>query len=195
MWNWTRLSVSPELFHICKCWGDPVVCSLVGFSCVALKLTLLIHSRDRQTSFHCDCCFSPSRNLPALWVLSSWKRTRSSVSFGPRASVASCVKTSSFLTGGICFCASLAIVRSFGHLNCARLQQPQEQHYPCLPVCTIRSCVQTMLWLPGFGIFNISISMLHVSAHRHCMNTVRKAALKVDSGREILCCNWESNLH
>ena len=36
-----------------------------------------------------------------------------------------------------------------------KAQQPQEQRYPFLSVCVVFSCVQTMVWLPVFGIFNV----------------------------------------
>ena len=36
-----------------------------------------------------------------------------------------------------------------------KLQQPQEQHYPFLPMCAVVVCVQTMECLPVFGIFNV----------------------------------------
>ena len=31
----------------------------------------------------------------------------------------------------------------------------QEQRYPFLSVCVVSSCVQTMVWLPAFGLFNV----------------------------------------
>ena len=36
-----------------------------------------------------------------------------------------------------------------------KAQQPQEQRHPFLPVCAVFSCVQTMVWLPVFGICNV----------------------------------------
>ena len=36
-----------------------------------------------------------------------------------------------------------------------KAQQPQEQRHPFLPVCVVFSYVQTMTWLPVFGIFNV----------------------------------------
>jgi len=42
-----------------------------------------------------------------------------------------------------------------------KLKQPQEQRYPLLSVSAILSCVQTLVWLPGFGIFNV-----HAIVHR-----------------------------
>ena len=36
-----------------------------------------------------------------------------------------------------------------------KAQQLQEQHYLFLSVCAVFSCVQTMVWLPVFGIFNV----------------------------------------
>ena len=34
-------------------------------------------------------------------------------------------------------------------------QQPQEQSCPFLSVCVVYSCVQTVVWLPVSGIFNV----------------------------------------
>ena len=34
-------------------------------------------------------------------------------------------------------------------------QQPQEQCYPFLSVCAVLLCLQTVIWLPVFGIFNM----------------------------------------
>ena len=42
-----------------------------------------------------------------------------------------------------------------GRLNRVRLQQPQEQCYPFLTVRAVFSCVQSKVWLPMFGIFNV----------------------------------------
>ena len=36
-----------------------------------------------------------------------------------------------------------------------KAQQPQEQHYPFLSVCAVFLCVQTTVWLPVFGTFNV----------------------------------------
>ena len=36
-----------------------------------------------------------------------------------------------------------------------KAQQPQEQRYPFLSVCAVFSCVQRLVWLPVFGIFNM----------------------------------------
>ena len=37
-----------------------------------------------------------------------------------------------------------------------RLQQPQEQRYPFLPaLCVVFLYVQTILWLPKLGLFNV----------------------------------------
>ena len=37
-----------------------------------------------------------------------------------------------------------------------RLQQLPEQHYPFLPIrCAVFLCVQTMVWMLAFGIFNM----------------------------------------
>ena len=49
----------------------------------------------------------------------------------------------------------LYLAERFGCHALARLQQPQEQHYPFLPVWAVFLCVQTVVWLPMFGIFNM----------------------------------------
>ena len=41
----------------------------------------------------------------------------------------------------------------FGSPYLGKVQQ--EQRYPFLSVCAVFSCVQTMVWLPVFGIFNV----------------------------------------
>ena len=56
-------------------------------------------------------------------------------------------------------------------------------------VCSIFMCVQTMVWLSILDFFSSSFLMcpqvfMHVTAHRGCMNTVRKFALKEPS---LLC--------
>ena len=37
----------------------------------------------------------------------------------------------------------------------SKVQQPQEERYPFLSVCAVLPCVQTMVWLPVFGISNM----------------------------------------
>ena len=46
-----------------------------------------------------------------------------------------------------------------------KAQQPQKQRYPFLPVCTFL-CVQTMIWLPVFGTFNVLTMLMHTGAVR-----------------------------
>ena len=46
-------------------------------------------------------------------------------------------------------------VATKGCLTWIRLRQPQKQRYPFLPVCAIFSCVQAMVKLPLFRIFNV----------------------------------------
>ena len=50
---------------------------------------------------------------------------------------------------------SLSLAGNSGRLTWVRLQQPQEQCYPFLSVCAVFLCVQTIVWLPVFGIFNV----------------------------------------
>ena len=46
-----------------------------------------------------------------------------------------------------------------------------------------------------FWIFNLSLMLMHAIAQGGCTDTVRKSALKVDSGRKIPCRTGDSNLH
>ena len=50
---------------------------------------------------------------------------------------------------------SFVSCEKFGSPYLGMAQQPQEQRYPFLSECTVFSCVQTMVWLPAFGIFNV----------------------------------------
>ena len=43
----------------------------------------------------------------------------------------------------------------FGSPYLGKVQELQEQRYPFLSVCAVFLCVQTMAWLPAFGIFNV----------------------------------------
>ena len=80
-----------------------------------------------------------------------------------------------------------------------KAQQLTEQRYPFLSVHAVFLCVQTMVWLPVLGIFNMHTD---VDACR-CMCTwelyehhkLWKSALKGDSGRKIPCHNRDSNRH
>ena len=75
-------------------------------------------------------------------------------------------------------------------------QQPQEQCYPFLSVCAVFPCVQTVIWLPVFGIFNMSTDVDACNcAQSGCLDTISESALKVDSGRKIPCRSGDSNLH
>ena len=66
-------------------------------------------------------------------------------------------------------------------------------------MCVISSCVQTMVWLPVFGIFNVRTD---VNACTHTgggggggglADAARESALKVDSGRNIPCRTGDLN--
>ena len=50
---------------------------------------------------------------------------------------------------------SLSLAGNSGPLTWVRLQQPQEQCCQFLSVCAVFLFVQTMVWLPVFGIFNV----------------------------------------
>ena len=65
-----------------------------------------------------------------------------------------------------------------------RLQQLQEQHCLFLPVHGVFLCVQTMVWLPVFGIFNVCTGFDAGSGTQElCTNAVGESALIVDNGR------------
>ena len=55
----------------------------------------------------------------------------------------------------VCVSTSLSPCWKFGSPNLGMGQQPQEQRYPFLSVCAVFSCVQTVVWLPVLGIFNV----------------------------------------
>ena len=62
-----------------------------------------------------------------------------------------------------------------------RLQQPQEQRYPFLAVCVVFSFVQTMVWLPVFGILTSAQMLIHAIAHVGCADTGRESPLEVNT--------------
>ena len=51
------------------------------------------------------------------------------------------------------YCLLYPFAGNAGRLTFVRLQQPQEQCYPFLPVHAVFSCFRTMVWLPVLGIF------------------------------------------
>ena len=52
--------------------------------------------------------------------------------------------------------SSMSLVGNSGLLTwVVKAQPPQEQRYPFLPLCAVFPCVQTMVWLPVYGIFNV----------------------------------------
>ena len=83
----------------------------------------------------------------------------------------------------------------FGSPYPGKAQQPREQRYLFLPVCAVISCVQTMVWLPVFGIVNVRKGVTDAcdTAHGDCMDIVRESALEVDCGRKIPCRTGDSN--
>ena len=56
----------------------------------------------------------------------------------------------------------------------ARVKIKQLQEYPFLPVCSVFSCVQTMVWVPVFGIFNARTNVDACDCNRRLSNTVSK---------------------
>ena len=62
----------------------------------------------------------------------------------------------------------------FGSPYPGKAEQPQEQLYRLLLVCAAFSCVQAMVCLPVFRIFNVRIYMMvHAIAHGGCADAVR----------------------
>ena len=49
-----------------------------------------------------------------------------------------------------------------------KAQQLQEQAYPFLSVRAVFPCVQTIVWLPVFRIFNACTDVMHSAAHGGC---------------------------
>ena len=88
--------------------------------------------------------------------------------------------------------ASLSLVGNSGRLDSSRKSNATRscrcvQHFPC---------VQTMVWLPVFGIFNLRADVDAYDCTRGgCAATVRESAVEADSGRKIPCCAWDSNPH
>ena len=74
-----------------------------------------------------------------------------------------------------------------------KLQLSKEQRYPTLLVRAVFWCVQTMVWLPVLGLFNVHTdanacdSVRGLNEHRK-----RESAMKVDSGGNIFCGNGEN---
>ena len=54
-----------------------------------------------------------------------------------------------------CFQYFFELRGKFGSSYLGKAQQPQEQRCLFLSACVVFSCVQTMVWLPVFGIFNL----------------------------------------
>ena len=79
-----------------------------------------------------------------------------------------------------------------------KAEQPQEQRYPFLSVCVVFSRVQTMVWLPVFGSFNVHTHVEACNCTRGLYwhhKRVCTGSWDVDSGRKISCCTGDLNLH
>ena len=66
------------------------------------------------------------------------------------------------------------------------VQQPQMRCYPFLSMCVVFSWVQTMA-VPCHCLRFVTCThmLMHVIAHRSCMDTIIQSALEVNSGRKI----------
>ena len=76
-----------------------------------------------------------------------------------------------------------------------KAQQPQEQRYSFLSVSAVFLCVQTMVWLPVFGILKCTPTLVPAIAHRGWTDTVKESALEVDTRRKIYCHTRYSDPH
>ena len=109
----------------------------------------------------------------------------------------------------VCLSVSLTVrlcpLREIRSPYLGKVQQLQEQRYPFLPVCAVFSCVQTMVWLPMFGILNVCKDVDACDCTRGlrfkltvgeksltAMSSMRlhaESALEVDCRRKIPYCN------
>ena len=97
----------------------------------------------------------------------------------------------------LCTCFSWfhwSLAGNSARLTWVRLQQPQEQRCPLLTVRAGFSCVQTEVWLPMLGIFNVRTYVKACDCNEGCTDTGKESVLKVDSGRKLPCRTGESNL-
>ena len=53
----------------------------------------------------------------------------------------------------------------------------QERRHPFLSVCAVLLCVQTVVWLPAFGIFNMCMDVVACNCTLGCADTVRESTL------------------
>ena len=83
-----------------------------------------------------------------------------------------------------CFKNHLSLVVNLGCLTWVRLQQPQEQRCLFLSLCAVLLCVQTIVWLIVFGIFNVHTESDASDFTQGHMNIIGDFALTVD---------WEKN--
>ena len=68
----------------------------------------------------------------------------------------------------------LSLAGHSGHFIWVRLQQPQKQHYPFLPMCAVfPPHVQTMIRLPVFRVFDMrTLMVMHAIAYGGCTSTM-----------------------
>ena len=78
---------------------------------------------------------------------------------------------------------------SQGKASCDSCFTQPMVHAGCFSVSIIH---RTLKWTTGSLMY--TQMLMHAIAHRKCTDTVRKSALKVDSGRKIPCCTGELNL-
>ena len=89
---------------------------------------------------------------------------------------------------------SLPLAADSGCLAWVRVQQPQDRRCPFLSVCVVFLCVQTGIWLPVFGVFNVRTDVgacdCTLGLYKHCKSLHWKV-----TGRKIPCRTGESKLH
>ena len=110
-------------------------------------------------------------NFHLLWMTNNWRKQQQQQQRNPKVSIVSSSlrlplshysKAPRQTIFSISIFFSLSTFYHFiyplgksGCLTWVRLQQPQEQRYPFLSVFAVFSCVQTQVWLPMLGIFNL----------------------------------------
>ena len=86
----------------------------------------------------------------------------------------------------------LFLVGNLARLTWVMLQQPQEQRYPFLPMCSVPFvCPNDGMAASAWEFLMCTQILMHAIAHGGCKNTPRESALQVDVGRKIHgCTDW-----
>ena len=88
----------------------------------------------------------------------------------------------------------LSLVGNSGHLTWVKLQQSQEQCYSFVKRRAVVSCVQTKVWLPVLGLFNICLDVNVCDCTQGLYGHHKRACTKNWLGENIPGHIRESNL-